>query len=58
LLDAETVDCDGAEAMNELAGHGYESPAAVVTGADDEDEHDLIGALVGQLGERGNRTTP
>jgi carboxymethylenebutenolidase len=53
LLDAETADYDGAEAMNEFAGHGYESLAAVVTGADDEDEHDLIDALVGQLGERG-----
>jgi carboxymethylenebutenolidase len=54
LLDAETTDFDPAEAMNELAAHGYESLAAVDrTDVDDVSRLGLVDSLATRLGERG-----
>lgn len=54
LLDADSTDYDSAEAMNELATHGYESLAAVQPAdLDDESRAALVDLLVARLAERG-----
>jgi carboxymethylenebutenolidase len=53
LLDAGTTEDDVAEAMNTLAGHGYESVAADLSVVDEGSRPAAVDALVGVLAGRG-----